>query len=155
MTAKDLIKPGIVLFTVSLIIIITCYFLPLTTSCEFTDGPEEFISTNEIGALQSTYYLAIIFLAFIFMLSLIKSKAGFISVILVSVIGGMIILFFNWIGQAGWGKPCGHQPTIYQNLLYLGHILFVLACCIKSYKNKNWGSEKRKFEDSRDLLDRI
>ena len=155
MTAKDLIKPGIVLFTVSLIIIITCYFLPLTTSCDFDIKIDDFVPTKRIGASQTTYYLAIIFLAFIFMLSLIKSKAGFISVILVSVIGGMIILFFNWIGQAGWGKPCGHQPTIYQNLLYLGHILFVLACCIKSYKNKSWGSEKRKFDDSQDLLDRI
>jgi hypothetical protein len=155
MAAKNFIKPGIILFSVSLIIILVCYFLPLTTSCEFTDGPEEFISTNEIGALQTTYYLAIIFLAFIFILSFIKNKAGFISVLIISVFGGIIILFFNWIGQAGWGKPCGHQPTIYQNLLYLGHVLFVLACCMKSYKNMSSLNKNQQFEDSEDLLDRI
>ena len=155
MTAKDLIKPGIVLFTLSLIIIIACYFLPVTTSCDFDNKIDDFVPTKRNGALQITYYLAIILLAFIFILSFIKSKAGFIRVILVSVIGGMFILFSNRMGQAGWGKPCGHQPTIYQNLLYLGHVLFVLACCMKSYKNKNWGSENRKIEDSRDLLDSI
>lgn len=155
MTAKDFIKPGIVLFTASLIIIITCYFLPLTTSCEFDVKTDDFVPTKRIGALQSTYYLAIIFLAYIFILSLIKSKTGFFRVILVSVISGIMMLFFNRIRQAGWGNPCGQQPTIYQNLLYLGHFLFVLACCMKSYKNKNLGSEKRKNEDSQDLLDSI
>ncbi len=155
MAAKNFIKPGVILFSVSFIIILVCYFLPLTTSCDFDSEFGDFVPTEQKGALQTTYYLAIIFLAFIFILSLIKNKSGFFRVFIVSVFCGMIIIFLNRFSQGGWGKPCGHQPTIYQNLLYLGQVLFVLACCIKSYKNISSQNNNQQIEDSEDLLDPI
>jgi len=115
------------LLMVGIVIVAVCYFLPLTTSCKESNGPEEFISTTQYGFETFNYYVSSIFIGLIIAASFIGRGSFTITIILV-LMGGIITLFFNWIGQAGWGRPCGHSLTNYSHLLHFSHILIILAC---------------------------
>ena len=113
---------NIIFLFVGILIVAVSYFLPLTTSCEQTSGPEEFISTKQYGYETFTYFLSSVFILLIILASFLGNGSFILTSILV-LLGGIITLFFNWIGQAGWGAPCGHSSTQYQTLLYFSHIL--------------------------------
>lgn len=153
MSTKKFLNPQNVLFLIGISIVFSCYFLPVTTSCKFTDGPEEIIETVQYGSMQMTYYLSFMFLILIYVLSLSRNTTGIIFTIIFSVLFGGVILFFNGIASAGWGNPCGHSPTNYQRLLYLGHVLIVFGCIIKSFRNRHLNRKVADSEAELDLLD--
>lgn len=153
MSTKKFLNPQNVLFLIGISIVFSCYFLPVTISCKFTDGPEELIETVQYGYMQMTYYLSFMFLILIYVLSLSRNTTGIIFTIIFSVLFGGVILFFNGIASAGWGNPCGHAPTNYQRLLYLGHVLIVIGCIIKSFRNRHLNRKGADSEAELDLLD--
>ncbi len=109
-------------------------------------GPEEAISTSQYGYNKVTYYIGLLFIALI----IASSNAGKGSLILsigFTIIGGGIIVFFHWVGQAGWGKPCGHYPTQFQNLLYVGHLLIIFACYINIFQNRRNNKKLNVLDD--------
>jgi hypothetical protein len=127
-----------ILLFVGILIVVISYFLPLTTSCKQTNGPEEFISTTQYGYETFTYLLSSVFILLIILASYLGNDSYILTIVLV-LLGGSITLFFNWIGQAGWGAPCGHKPTQFQTLLYFSHILIIVMCFDKiasSRKNR-------------------
>jgi hypothetical protein len=117
---------NIFLFVGILIVVISC-FLPLTNSCEETSEPEEFILTSQYGYETFTYLLSSVFILLIILTSFLGKGSYIITSILV-LLGGSITLFLNMILLAGWGRPCGHFPTLFQFLLYLSHILIIVSC---------------------------
>lgn len=153
MSTKKFLSPQNALFLIGISIVFSCYFLPVTTSCKFIDGPEEIIETVQYGSMQMTYYLSFMFLILIYVLSLSRNNTGIIFTIIFSVLFGGVILFFNGIASAGWGNPCGHSPTNYQRLLYLGHVLIVIGCIIKSFRNRHLNRKGSDSEAELDLLD--
>jgi hypothetical protein len=125
---KEFLKSKKILLTVGVLIIIISFFLPLTTSCE-----DEYLLTTQFGFETQSYYLSIVCIVFVIALS--HSKVGTLfSIIFFTIFGGVITIFFNEIGKAGWGKACGHSPTQFMILLYFGHILVVIECLIHFIK---------------------
>ncbi|MFN5845270.1 MAG: hypothetical protein ACK46O_06110 [Flavobacteriia bacterium] len=136
-TKKILLLTGIAITVFGL-------FLPLYTTCEETD--EGFVNVSILGKDYFTYYLSLLFLSVI-VLSSYFGKGSLAAVIAMTLLGGGITLFYNWIGQAGWGRPCGHSPTQFQNLLFLGHIMIIISCFM------NISSRKKNRNPATDLLD--
>ncbi len=124
-----------VLLFIGVFISLICMILPLYTTCEVLKN-EEFIQIAILGKDHFTYYLSLFFLVVIFYLANVRQNS--ITVIVVfSIIGGGITLFYNWIGQAGFGKPCGYSPTKFQYLLFLGHLMVVVSSLLNVYIKKN------------------
>lgn len=111
------------------------FFLHFFHSCKVSDGPEEFITTKQYGSETFTYYLSLIFIVIIISDSHL-GKGSYIRTLSLSFIGGIITLFINWIGEAGFGRPCGHSPTQFQNLLYLAHLLIITSCFINIFNKQ-------------------
>ena len=124
-----------ILFFIGLLIILVCLILPLYITCE-EKKYEEFIQVVVLGKDYFTYYLSLFFLVIIFFIGF-KRQNSMSTVLILSIIGGGITLFYNWIGQAGLGKPCGYSPTKFQFLLYLGHLMIVVSTMINVHMKKN------------------
>ena len=116
-----------ILLLVGIFIVVISCFLPLTTSCKQTNGPEEFISTTQYGFETFTYLLSSVFILFIILASFLGNGSYILTIILV-LLGGSITLFFNIILLAGWGRPCGHFPSLFQFLLYISHLMIIVSC---------------------------
>ncbi len=125
----------VLLFYLGVFITLICLILPLYTTCEVRKN-EEFIQLAVLGKDHFTYYLSLFFLGVILYTAYVRQNS--ITVVLIlSIIGGGITLFYNWIGQAGFGKPCGHSPTKFQYLLFLGHLMIVVSSLLNVYIKKN------------------
>lgn len=148
---KKITNPKNILIIIGILIVTISYFLPLTTSCEETNGPEEFISTTQYGFETFNYYVSTIFIGLIIIASYLGRGSYIVSSILV-LLGGSITLFFNWIGQAGWGRPCGHGPTQFHHLLYFSHILIIIACFSNIADKRNKGKTTDKLIDPDERL---
>ena len=142
-----MVRPKNLTLLVGIILLVLSCFLPLTTSCRATNGPEEFITTTQYGFETFNYYLSTIFILLIIAGSHI-SKGSFIATSIFVLLGGGITLFSAWINIAGWGAPCGNSPTMFYYLLYLSHILIIIACYkrIASKRNLTSISEKTTSE---------
>lgn len=124
---KKITNPKNILLIIGMLIVAISYFLPLTTSCEVTNGPEEFISTTQYGFETFNYYVSTSFICLIIAVSYL-GRGSYLFFSIFVLLGGSITLFFNWIGQAGWGRPCGHGPTQFLHLLYFSHLLIIFIC---------------------------
>ena len=125
----------VLLFYLGVFITLICLILPLYTTCEVRKN-EEFIQLAVLGKDHFTYYLSLFFLGVIFYLAFIRQNS-ITLVLILSIFGGGITLFYNWIGQAGFGKPCGDSPTNFQYLLFLGHLMVVVSSLLNVYIKKN------------------
>jgi len=142
-----IVKPKNLVLIIGIILVVLCYFLPLTTSCKATNGPEEFIQTTQYGFETINYYISTIFILLIIAGSHI-GKGSYIATSIFVLLGGGISLFSAWISIPGWGEPCGDTPTLFYYLLYLSHILIIIACfnCIASKRNQSSKSDKTTIE---------
>ena len=147
---KKIINLKNTLLLIGILVVLVSYFLPLTTSCEESNGPEEFVTTKQYGYETFNYYLSTIFISLIIASSYLGRSSYVITIILV-LLGGIITLFFNWIGQAGWGKPCGYGPTLFSHLLYFSHILIIIACFdnLTNKRKKGKTTDKRIYQDEK------
>jgi len=123
------------LLLIGFVVTIGCLFLPLHTTCE-GDAYEEFIQVEVLGKDNFIYYLSFFFLIPILFIGFFKQNSTAKLLILI-LIGGVVTLFYNWIGQGGFGKPCGHTPTQFLYLLYLGHVMLVVSSLLHANLKKN------------------
>ena len=132
---------------IGLVISLLGCFFPLFTSC----------FESEIGFVQSTvngyesfsYMLAIFFLAVLILLvKILHTKAG-TTVLMVSLVFIGIVQFYTKIGTAGFGRPCGKNPTIYLQYAHVGNILVVLWAILTSM----WNQLSPKVKKPSSLLD--
>lgn len=136
---------------IGIFISVLCFFLPLTTTCEWVEGTdEEYKTIYEIGYSKFSYYLALFFLTFI-VLSSYLGKGSMILCVIFSTIGGFLVLGINFLSTAGWGAACGHSPTIYLYLMYLGNVLIVNACFMRIRSIRK--TEKKSNADVLDYFD--
>ena len=122
-------------------ITISCLFLPVASSCRISDGLYDIIDVDIMGYSSFPYYLSLFFLAYITITGFLgKGSGAKTSMIIFTIIGAAVTQFLLQAGKAGWGKPCGNSPTIYQYLLNLGHALILISAYIQLFssgKNKN------------------
>ena len=125
----------VLFFYFGVFISLICLILPLHITCEVRKN-EEFIQLAVLGKDHFTYYLSLFFLGVILYTAYVRQNS-ITLVLILSIIGGGITLFYNWIGQAGFGKPCGDSPTNFQYLLFLGHLMVVVSSLLNVYIKKN------------------
>lgn len=114
----------------SLIIVISS-FLPLFTSCKVVK--DEIIAISVNGLDSFTYYFSLLF---VFLVYLSGKRNTYMLTAIFALIGASLTFFWNTIGKAGFGSPCGNSPTNYLILLYLGHFLITLSSVIRIYHKK-------------------
>ena len=113
------------------LIILSCSFLPLFTSCKVVK--DEIIATSIDGLHSFTYYFSLVF---VFLVYLSGRLNMFMQTALLAIIGSSLTFFLNKMGKAGFGAPCGDSPTNYLILLYLGHFLITVSSIIRIYHKK-------------------
>ena len=113
------------------LIILSCSFLPLFTSCQFEN--DKIIATSINGFNSFTYFFSLLF---VFLVYLSGKRNTYMQTAILAIIGASLNFFWNTIGKAGFGSPCGNSPTNYLILLYLGHFLITLSSIIRIYNKK-------------------
>lgn len=136
------LKLKYILLILGLILILFTFFSPLSHSFKVSYGPEEVTSTTQYGFEKITFYLGLFFIIFIIGSSYFGEGSP-IALILFTLIGGSLVYFINSLRTAGWGKPCGESPTLYQDILYFAYLMIVISCFIHQLtKNKQSDTQK-------------
>jgi hypothetical protein len=129
----QIIKPNNLLLLIGSIIIISCFFLPLSESCELINiGKDEFRNTQKYGYELFTYQLSFIFIFFIVFFCFNRENK-FKHLIISVIIGGILTTLSGFMDSLSMGGPCINAPTNYQNLLYIGHIIVIISSFIRLY----------------------
>lgn len=129
------------LMYIGLAYILCCFFLPLTTSCEGSDGPEEYINTTQTGIQVPTFIINVFLIGLMIVLTYIENKS-YIAPIIVTIVGLVLVFFINSFREAGFGQPCGFSPTVYMRLLYVADLLIIISGFVRIYLNRKANNEK-------------
>lgn len=132
---------SILLLSFGIVYLVSCFFLPLTTSCEGTDGPEEFISTSQTGIQVPTFLINVFLIGLMILFTFIENKS-YIAPIIITIVGFVLVFFINSLRKAGFGQPCGFSPTVYMRLLYVADLLIIISGFVRIYLNRKTNNEK-------------
>ena len=132
---KKLTNRTNILLFIGVLIVVTSYFLPLTTSCKELLGSNKIIPTTQYGYDTDNYYVSSFFIILIIAASFL-GKGSYILTMILVILGGFFTVLSTWSDQTGWGRSCGFSSTQFLHLLYCSHILIITACFENHRKRK-------------------